>query len=65
MRSTGQARLAGDGFAQRELPGAGAEDLRQDNHYDFIVTLDCIHDMPRPAEAIAAIRRPSGQTARG
>ena len=25
--------------------------------YDLVVTLDCIHDMPHPAEAIAAIHR--------
>ena len=52
-----QARLAGNGLRNVNFQVAGAEDLRQDSHYDFIVTLDCIHDMPRPAEAIAAIRR--------
>ena len=25
--------------------------------YDLVITFDCMHDMPRPAEAIAAIRR--------
>jgi len=36
---------------------AGAEDLPDDNRYDLVLTLDCLHDMPRPAEAVAAIRR--------
>ena len=36
---------------------AGAADLPAEPTYDFVMTLDCIHDMPRPAEAIAAIRR--------
>ena len=35
----------------------GAEALPEHPSYDLIVTLDCIHDMPRPAEAIGAIRR--------
>jgi 2-polyprenyl-3-methyl-5-hydroxy-6-metoxy-1,4-benzoquinol methylase len=52
-----RARLAGSGLRNVNFQVAGAEDLPQDNHYDFIMTLDCIHDMPRPAEAIAAIRR--------
>ena len=29
----------------------------EDGRYDFVMTLDCIHDMPRPSDAIAAIRR--------
>ncbi len=36
---------------------AGADDLPDDNRYDLVMTLDCLHDMPRPAEAAAAIRR--------
>lgn len=32
-----------------ELPGTAT--------YDLILTLDCLHDMPHPAEAMAAIRR--------
>jgi 2-polyprenyl-3-methyl-5-hydroxy-6-metoxy-1,4-benzoquinol methylase len=38
------------------LHQAGAADLPSQPTYDLVVTLDCIHDMPRPAEAIAAIR---------
>ncbi len=36
---------------------AGGEALPQDAQYDFIITFDCIHDMTRPGEVIAAIRR--------
>jgi 2-polyprenyl-3-methyl-5-hydroxy-6-metoxy-1,4-benzoquinol methylase len=36
---------------------AEAADLPSDPTYDVVLTLDCIHDMPHPAEAIAAIRR--------
>lgn len=36
---------------------AEAADLPDRATYDLVLTLDCIHDMPRPAEAMAAIRR--------
>lgn len=36
---------------------APAADLPQDPTFDLVLTFDCIHDMPHPAEAIAAIRR--------
>ena len=52
-----RARLAESGLANLEFRSAGAEDLPVDESYALIVTLDCIHDMPRPAQAIAAIRR--------
>jgi len=58
-----RARLAAAGLANAEARVAGAEDLPADQRYDLILTLDCLHDMPRPAEAIAAIRkaiRPDG-----
>jgi 2-polyprenyl-3-methyl-5-hydroxy-6-metoxy-1,4-benzoquinol methylase len=45
------------GLENLEFHPARAEDLPDDNRYDFVMTLDCLHDMPRPAEAIAAIRR--------
>ncbi len=35
---------------------AAAADLPGSPTYDFVMALDCIHDMPRPAEAIAAVR---------
>ncbi len=58
-----RARLADGGLGNAEVRTAGAEDLPAGNGYDFILTLDCLHDMPRPAAAIAAIReaiRPDG-----
>jgi 2-polyprenyl-3-methyl-5-hydroxy-6-metoxy-1,4-benzoquinol methylase len=36
---------------------AGATDLPAEPTFDLVLTLDCLHDMPRPAEALAAIRR--------
>jgi len=36
---------------------AGADDLPAEPTFDLVLTLDCLHDMPRPAEALAAIRR--------
>jgi 2-polyprenyl-3-methyl-5-hydroxy-6-metoxy-1,4-benzoquinol methylase len=38
----------------RLAPAAG---LPSNPTYDFVLTLDCLHDMPHPAEAIASIRR--------
>jgi SAM-dependent methyltransferase len=58
-----RARLARSGQPNADVQIARAEDLPDDRHYDFIMTLDCIHDMPHPAAAIAAIRkaiRPDG-----
>jgi SAM-dependent methyltransferase len=58
-----RARLARSGQPNADVQIARAEDLPYDRHYDFIMTLDCIHDMPHPAAAIAAIRkaiRPDG-----
>jgi SAM-dependent methyltransferase len=36
---------------------AGANDLPSDGRFDLISAFDCIHDMTRPAEALAAMRR--------
>ena len=44
------------GLQNVELHAAGGEKLPEAT-YDFIITLDCIHDMTRPADVIAAIRR--------
>lgn len=35
---------------------ATAAELPAEPTYDFVLTLDCLHDMPHPARAIAAIR---------
>jgi ubiquinone/menaquinone biosynthesis C-methylase UbiE len=39
------------------LHQAGADALPPEPTYDFVLTLDCLHDMPNPTEAIAAVRR--------
>jgi SAM-dependent methyltransferase len=61
--SRARARIDGTGLVNVDFRTAGAADLPTDHRYDFIMTLDCIHDMPHPAQAIAAIReaiRPDG-----
>lgn len=52
-----RAKLAATSLTNVELNPVGAEDLPEVPTYDLILTFDCIHDMPHPAEAIAAIRR--------
>jgi 2-polyprenyl-3-methyl-5-hydroxy-6-metoxy-1,4-benzoquinol methylase len=58
-----RARISASGLQNADVRIAGAADLPADHRYDFVMTLDCVHDMPHPAEAIAAIRkaiRPDG-----
>jgi len=50
-------RVAEAGLTNVEMHRAGFADLPGEPTYDLVVTLDCIHDLPRPAEAIAAVRR--------
>jgi len=50
-------KIAAVGLDNITLHTAPAAKLPEEPTYDFVLTLDCIHDMPRPAEAIAAIRR--------
>jgi 2-polyprenyl-3-methyl-5-hydroxy-6-metoxy-1,4-benzoquinol methylase len=57
------SKLAASGLDNVDFRAAGAQELPDDNRYDLVMTLDCIHDMPHPAEAIGAIRqaiRPDG-----
>ena len=51
------ARVAEEGLTNVELFDRRAEELPADRGYDFVLTFDCLHDMTRPADAIAAIRR--------
>ena len=44
---------------------AAAEDLPPDHPYDLILTLDCLHDMPRPAKPSPPSGGPSAPTGRG
>jgi SAM-dependent methyltransferase len=45
------------GLTNVELFHTRAEELPSDGRYDFVLTFDCLHDMTRPADTIAAIRR--------
>jgi SAM-dependent methyltransferase len=45
------------GLTNVELHVAGGEALPNEPTFDFLITFDCIHDMTRPAEVIASIRR--------
>jgi 2-polyprenyl-3-methyl-5-hydroxy-6-metoxy-1,4-benzoquinol methylase len=52
-----RARLAETELDNVRLHQVAAAALPTRPTYDLVVTLDCIHDMPHPVEAIAAIRR--------
>jgi 2-polyprenyl-3-methyl-5-hydroxy-6-metoxy-1,4-benzoquinol methylase len=52
-----QQKIAELGLANVEMFVAGGESLPTTGTYDFLITFDCIHDMTRPAEVIASIRR--------
>jgi SAM-dependent methyltransferase len=45
------------GIANAQFHGARGEALPVDGRFDLVLTLDCLHDMTRPGEVIAAIRR--------
>ena len=51
------ARVRDQGLANVELFHTRAEDLPTDGRYSFVLTFDCLHDMTRPEDTIAAIRR--------
>ncbi len=51
-------QLAADtGLDNVILHHMGASELPDEASFDLVLTLDCLHDMTRPVEAIAAIRR--------
>ena len=52
-----RAKQAESGLPNIQFHLAEAAELPNSPTYELILTLDCIHDMPRPAQAIAAIRR--------
>jgi SAM-dependent methyltransferase len=52
-----RANLAEAGLDNVSLHLAPAAALPDRPTYDFVITFDCLHDMPRPQEAIEAIRR--------
>jgi len=51
------ARERFDGRRNVEIHLAGGETLHDDHGFDLVMTLDCMHDMARPDETAAAIRR--------
>jgi SAM-dependent methyltransferase len=52
-----RTKAARQGLANVETFVAGGESLPTTPTYDFMITFDCIHDMTRPADVIASIRR--------
>lgn len=52
-----RAKAEQKGLANLETFVAGGESLPATPTYDFMITFDCIHDMTRPGEVIASIRR--------
>lgn len=53
----GRQHVADKGLENVELRVAGGEELPEEPRYDFLLTFDCIHDMPHPSRVINAIRR--------
>ena len=51
------AKLKAGNLSNVAFHQVGADDLPAVPTFDLVLTLDCLHDMPRPAEALAAIRR--------
>jgi SAM-dependent methyltransferase len=45
------------GLSNVELETASGEEIPAEPEFDLVMTFDCVHDMTRPAEVIAAIRR--------
>jgi SAM-dependent methyltransferase len=52
-----RAQLEERGIGNIELHTAGGEKLPEEPRFDFLLTFDCIHDMPHPERVITAIRR--------
>ena len=55
-RAVAAARQRFDGSDKVTIHLAGGEDLPATADVDLVMTLDCLHDMPRPDLAMAAIR---------
>lgn len=52
-----RTKLAGTGLDNVSFHLREAAELPGSPTYDLVLTLDCLHDMPQPAGAMAAIRR--------
>ena len=51
-----RAKIASAGLDNVELVHGRAEDVPADRSFDLALTFDCLHDMTRPDDALAAIR---------
>ena len=51
-----RAKVIGEGLQNVELHLASAEEVPAGSDFGFIMTLDCLHDMTGPADAMASIR---------
>ena len=54
-RAIAVARERFSSYGNVELFALGAESIPDSNDADFVMTLDCLHDMPRPDIALKAI----------
>lgn len=52
-----KANMERAGLTNVTLHQKGGNQLPDEPTFDFILTLDCIHDMPHPAEVLESIRR--------
>ena len=52
-----RAKIAAAGHDNVEIVHGRAEDLPDDAGFDLALTFDCLHDMTRPDDALAAVRR--------
>lgn len=50
------AKMADAGLGNVEIVHARAEDLPTEPTFDLVLTFDCLHDMTRPDDALAAVR---------
>ena len=53
----GREHVAELGLTNVEFIAAGGEELPEEPRFDFLLTFDCIHDMPHPSRVIASIRK--------
>ena len=51
-----RAHAAETGLDNAEFVCAGAADVPAGSDFDLVLTFDCLHDMPRPDQSLAAIR---------
>lgn len=52
-----RAKVEAQGLENVRLHVAGGESLPDEETFDFMITFDCLHDMTRPGDVIAAIHR--------